>query len=213
SKPFRDSIDHYAQLMGQYMQDHIAQYQKDVMAGNKSGTGTYEKTVAAYQKKSDFFTQKIADMAKDPGAEKEDVDAETLRKKQGIHFRDASLLVVEFEFNMDYAKTAGTATGYAAGAPIWYSNPDPDPISIDFFDRSQTNVLLFEGEWNKKPDNYGGYRPAFYFTRTNTDKTTPKRIKCDQVQTIDIHLSGNPQAIRKFLAVLPRAEIASLIAR
>ena len=212
SKPYRDSADHYMQLMGQYMQDHMAQYQKDLMAGNKSGTGSYEKTVAAYQKKSDYFSQKAGDMAKDPGAEKDDGDAEVVRKKQNVHFRDAALLVVEFEFNMDFAKTAGSATGFAAGAPIWFSNTDADPIAIDFFARSHTNVLVLEGDWNTKA-NAGGYRPAFYSNRQSVDQTTPKRIKCDQVQTIDIHLSGNPQAIRRFLAVMPRGEIAALIAR
>jgi hypothetical protein len=213
SKPYRDSVDRYTQLMGQYMQDHITQYQKDLAAGNKAGTNAYEKAVTGYQKKSDYFTQKIADMSKDPGAEKDDADAETLRKKQTIHFRDATVLVVEFEFNNEYAKTAGSATGFAAGAPIWYSNTDPDPIAVNFFDRSRTNVLVLEGEWKMKADNYGGYRPAFYFDKTSVDKTTPKRIKCDQVQTIDIHLSGNQQAIRKFLAAFPRTELTALTTR
>ncbi len=213
TKPYRDSAEHYMTLMGQYMQDHMAQYQKDLLAGNKTGTNSYEKAVAVYQKKYDYFTQKAADQTNDPGAVKEDADAETLRKKQTVHFRDATLLVVEFEFNMDYAKTAGSTTGFAAGAPIWFSNPDPDPISIDFFARSRNNVLLLEGEWNMKPTNSGGYRPAFYSNKPSMDLTTPKRIKCDQVQTVDIHMSGNPQAIRKFLSVLPRAEIAALIAR
>ena len=211
-KPYRDSAEHYMNLMGQYMQDHIAQYQKDLTAGNKTGTNSYEKAVAAYQKKSDYFTQKAGDMANDPGAAKEDADAETFRKKQNVHFRDATVLDVQFEFNTDFAKTAGAATGFAPGAPIWFSNPDPDPIAIDFFARSRTNVLLLIGDWNSKPAN-GGYRSAFYSQKTSTDKTTPKQIKCDQVQTIDVHLSGNPQAIRKFLSVLPRGELNALIIR
>jgi len=209
SKPYRDSAEHYSELMGQYMQDHMAQYQKDLVAGNKTGAGAYEKAVAAYQKRSDYFSKKAADMASDPGAESSAADADALRKRQSIHFRDAALLVVEFEFNIDYAKTAGTATGYPAGAPTWFSNTDPDPISIDLFDRSRTNVLLLEGEWNK---SNGGYRPAFYSNKPSVDVTTPKRIKSDRVRTVDMHLSGNPQAIRKFLAALPRTEINALIA-
>lgn len=212
SKPYRDSAEHYMNLMGQYMQDHVAQYQKDLTAGNKAGTNSYEKAMAAYQKKSDYFSQKAGDLANDPGAVKEDADAETFRKKQNVHFRDATVLDVQFEFNMEFAGTAGSATGSAPGAPIWFSNTDPDPIAIDFFARSRTNVLVLEGDWNMKSAN-GGYRPAFYFNKMSTDKTTPKRIKCDQVQTVDIRLSGNPQAIRKFLAVMPRTGIAALIAR
>ena len=210
SKPYRDSAEHYMELMGQYMQDHMAQYQKDVMAHNKTGTDSYEKAVAAYQKKSDYFTQKAAGGTNDAAAAKEDADAETFRKKQNVHFRDATILDVQFEFNMDYAKTAGSATGFAAGAPIWFSNTDPDPIAVDFFERSRTNVLVLEGDWNMKSTT-GGYRPAFYSNKPSVDLTTAKRIKCDQVQTVDIHLSGNPQAIRKFLALLPRSEIAALI--
>jgi hypothetical protein len=211
--PYRDSVDHYTQLMGQYMQDHMAQYQKDLVAGNKAGISSYEKAVAAYQKRSDYFSQKIGDMSRDAGAEKDDADAETLRKKQTIHFRDATVLIVEVEFNNEYAKTAGSATGFAAGAPIWFSNPEPDPIAVDFFNRSRTSVLLLEGDWNTKSDQYGGYRPAFYSNKASIDKTTPKRIKSDQVQAIDIHLSGNQQAMRKFLAALPRGELAALITR
>lgn len=58
SKPYRDSAGYYGQLMSQYMQDHVAQYQKDLMAGNKPGISAYEKAVAVFRKRSDYYTQK-----------------------------------------------------------------------------------------------------------------------------------------------------------
>ena len=223
AKPYRDSAEHYSLLMGQYAQDHMAQYQKDLVGGNKTGISSYEKAVAAYQKKSDYFSQKAAAIQNNDAAETSGADADALRKRQTLHFRDASLLIVEFGFNMDYAKTAGTpssAPGATAAAPasthdspIFFTNPDPDAGSIDAFARSHTSVLLLQGEWPAKPDRYGGYRPVFETIKTSTDVTTPKRIRSDQVQTIDCHISGNPQAIRQFLAALPQQEMKAMIAK
>lgn len=222
AKPYRDSADHYSQLMGQYLQDHMAQYQKDLVAGNKSGISSYEKGLAGYQKKIDYFTKKASDIQNDPGAEASAADADALMRRQTIRFRDASLLIVEFGFNMDYAKTAGelmatdgmrppTAAGSAAA--LWFRNSEPEMGSIDLFSRSPTNVLLLEGDWNRKADRYDGYRPNFESDKASIDVTTEKKIKCDRVQTIDCHLSGNPEAIRQFLADVPGREITALVTR
>jgi hypothetical protein len=202
---YMDSANHYGELQGKYMTDHMAKYQQDLLAGNKAGISAYEKGLAPFQQKIDLYTKKAAGLQKDPGAEKADADAEAERKQQTIRFRDASVVIVEFGFNMDYAKSAGSILPGPVTGPVWFTNSDPDPIAIDAIVRSRSSVLLLEGPWNRKPDNYGGYRPLFGRDKTSVDQSTPKRIKCDQVQTIDLHLSGNARGIRQLLALLPAA--------
>ena len=202
---YMDSANHYGELQGKYMTDHMAKYQQDLLAGNKAGIGAYEKGLAPFQQKIDFFTKKAAALQNDPGAEKADADAETERKLQTVRFRDASVVIVEFGFNMDYAKSAGSLLPGTAAGSLWFTNSDPDPIGIDAIVRSRNSVLLLEGPWNRKPDSYGGYRPLFEADKASVDQHTPKRIRCDRVQTIDCHLSGNVRAIRQLLALLPAA--------
>lgn len=134
-------------------------------------------------------------------AGKSDAGFEAERKRQRVHFRDASVLTVEIGFNMDFAKTPDeVAVPAVTSAPIWMSNPAPDPIAIDWINRSRNCVLLLHGNWKKSPLG-GGY------------KATGKKIKCDQIETITVHLSGNAAAIRRCLGDWPVAELDGMIVR
>lgn len=144
------------------------------------------------------FAQRRLDNAR---AGRSDAGFEAERKSQRVHFRDASVLVAEIGFNMDFAKTPGeVAVPAVSPGPIWMSNPAPDPIAADLINRSHNCVLLLQGDWKKSPLG-GGYRP------------TGKKIKCDQIETITVHLSGNATAIRRCLADWPAAELDGMIVR
>jgi hypothetical protein len=146
----------------------------------------------------------------------DDFDKE--RRSQTIHFREASLLIVEFDFNMDYVKIAGVSQAAApphslsGNSTIWFNNPDPEFTSIDLFERSHGNAILFAGVFNRAPDGQG-YRPAWKSDKASTDHATPKKVRSDLVQSVDCHLSGNTPAIRQFLAGLAPDGLAALISR
>ncbi|HTR31298.1 MAG TPA: hypothetical protein VMH27_18630 [Puia sp.] len=151
-------------------------------------------------------------------AVKADKEFEAERRRMTIHYREASLLIVEFDFNMDYVKIAGAPS--ASPAPpaisgtttVWFNNPNPEFNSIDLFDRCHTNAILFSGAFTKTPDGEG-YRPAWKSDKTATNLSTPKKFRSDQVQSIDCHLSGNAAAMRRLLADFAPRELNALIAQ
>lgn len=134
-----------------------------------------------------------------------------------IRYGEACRIFVEFEFNSDYAKLDGSpgtgATPTTAEAQtVWLTNSDPVFNAVDFYERAHTNAVVLIGNWKRTADG-SGYRPAWYGDRKSRDQVTEKRIKSDQLQSIDVHLSGNAAAIKKWLADLPPAELTSQIAR
>jgi len=62
------------------------------------------------------------------GAGKPDGGFEGERKRQRVHFRDASVLVVEVGINMNFAKIVdGVALPVLSAGPMWMNNGAPDP--------------------------------------------------------------------------------------
>jgi hypothetical protein len=95
-----------------------------------------------------------------------------------------------------------------------YTNPEPylnDPLAL--FPHSKNFVLALIGEWNTHPDANGIYYPSFRAEKRNLDKTTPKVIKCDQVQTMSIHIAGSKAGVSRVIADLPASQLNSLIAK
>jgi hypothetical protein len=153
-------------------------------------------------KKMNELVEKAAALQKDPQAEKADVNFEAERKSQRVRFRDASVLIVEIGLNVDFAKTPDeTPVPPAGNGPIWLSNTAPDPIAVDLINRSHTCALLLSGNW-KRSSQGGGYAV-----------TLNKKISCDQIQTITVHLSGNAPAIRRCLADWPGVELDQMMVR
>ena len=186
--------------------DNLSKVQGQVQAMMDSATYYGQK---GNSKKMNEFAGKAAALQNVKGTEQADANFEAERNRQRVHFRDASLLVVEVSLNMNFAKTVDGVNLPAPSAdPLWMSNPRPDPISIDLFARSQHCVLLLQGPWKRSPLG-GGYQAVF----VNDKSTTVKRIKCDEVQTVAVHLSGNQAAIRRCLADWPVAEINGMIVR
>jgi hypothetical protein len=155
------------------------------------------------------LAEKAAALQKDPQAEQADASFEKERKSQRVHYRDASVLIVEISFNINFAKIMnGVNVPLPGSDPIWMSNPTPDPISIDLFNRSRNCALLLKGPWKRAP-NGGGYEPMF----ADEKGGTARKIGCDQIQGLAVHFSGNINAIRRCLADVPGGEFEGLIAR
>lgn len=154
-------------------------------------------SLAAWGAWSQEFAQRRIDNMR---AGKSDNGFEAERNRQRIHYRDATLLVVEIGLNMNFAKTIeGAALPQVGAGPIGMTNAKPDPIAVDLMNRSHNCLLLLKGGWKQSPLG-GGYAAAF-----------AKEKKCDQIQTMSITCSGNAAAIRRCVAGLPAGELDGLV--
>lgn len=64
-----------------------------------------------------------------------------------------------------------------------------------------------------KPDASNNYQPATRGNARAMDKTSPKNIKCDQVQHINIYLSGNKKAMQYCLEYIDWKALNEIIAK
>jgi hypothetical protein len=218
-KACMDSANYYGDQKASYMTAHMQSYQQALMSNNKSGTAAYEKAVETYDKKTNYWINKATDLQKDATSEKTQGDADEERKTVGLRYRDATVITVEFRFNGENALTneakpnaAQPTTSAGSGYALlrWYTNPEPylnDPMAL--FPHSRNFVLALIGGWNPNPNANGIYYPSFRTDKKNIDKTTPKVIKCDQVQTISIHIAGNKHGIGRVIADLPALKLNS----
>jgi hypothetical protein len=68
---------------------------------------------------------------------------------------------------------------------------------------------LLIGNWRQ--DGSAGYRPTWYYDKRATDQVTEKRILSTELQSMDVRLSGNVAAMKKWLAGLPVDELTAQI--
>lgn len=166
-------------------------------------------------KRSNAFIERATALQKDAGTEQNENNFETEKKGRGLAWRDATVLLVEFDFNGDNARvedgraaagaaSAAAGTGSSAFTLLhWYTIPEPDPLAAtNYYSHSKNVALALTGAWNPQPNGEGFYTPRFA-----RDKMTIKNIKSDKVQTIALTLSGNRAAMRKFLSDLPDGEL------
>ena len=205
---YRDSASYYSDRKADYMTAHYAAYQQAVMAGNKAGIDAYEKAIAVYDKKIDAFLNKAGDSQKNTDAENSEKNFDAEQKNMSFTFRESVVLLVEFNFNPDQAgpnnstiKAAGTISQPGFRLLKWYFNQEPQMNdNVHAFDRSKNIVIGLTGGWNLVLDRNDAYVSSFKQDKTSTNKTDPKAIKCDQVQSASLYLSGNKAAMKKFLA-------------
>lgn len=218
TQAYMDSANYWGGLMAKYMTDHIAQYQKDLAAGNKTGVNVYEKGVDAYRNKQDYFINKATDLQKDPQGEKDNADREKEFNVQKLRFHEACVVVIEFDFNNRLVETAGgkrtASPGGSPPAAKWYAIPQPDLLdAVNYYTHSHNMALWMVGSWAPQPDTYGNYNAVWAADKSNWRTVTAKKIKSDKIQNLFIRISGNAAAMRRILADLPAEEFERLITR
>lgn len=147
-------------------------------------------------------------------ANKQGEEFDREQQRMTFRYREASTMIVEIEFNSDFARMVGKPAGSApataaSGQVIWENNPAPDPNATDFPGRVHANALLLIGNWRQ--DGSAGYRPTWYYDKRATDQVTEKRILSTELQSMDVRLSGNVAAMKKWLAGLPVDELTAQI--
>jgi len=71
-------------------------------------------------------------------------------------------------------------------------------FDLDQFKRCTDLAFVLFGSWNPKPNNYKRYYPLYMSDKKNIDLVTPKKITCDKVRTMVIHVEGAPKYIDQF---------------
>jgi hypothetical protein len=132
------------------------------------------------------------------------------RKARTLQFRDATLLLIEFDFNADRAdpveeaSPAGSYTIPGCALARQFYRADPDILeAINTYAHSRNTALVLIGGWNTRltANGYSGYYESpFYTDKKARDRTSPKKIPCDRVQGLHVWLSGNRSAMQKLLS-------------
>jgi hypothetical protein len=73
-------------------------------------------------------------------------------------------------------------------------------------------MLLF-GKWILKQDQYHSYHSAYFADKKNTDAGTVKKIPCDKVQTIVLHVEGSPKYINEFIQSFDTEKLNRLVVK
>jgi len=239
---YMDSMNYYSQKKADYMTAHVAEYNQALMSNNKPAINAYEKGMAASDKKIDEFTRKISALQNPQSAQTANENRDAEKTRQTIRFHDASVILVEFAFNSEYAKTTGsitpaaannsatnnstannsTANNSAAGSSVTNSATtsaktiwftNPSPDLLDMDLFRHSRFIALQLFGSWKRTSDGeGYIPTYNTDKTNIDQTTPKKIKSDQVRTIFCRLSGNAPAIRRWLNDINPSTPESLLA-
>lgn len=217
---YMDSANYYGQLKAKYMTDHMAQYQQALTSGNKTAIAAFEKEQNRYDKKANEFITRATNLQRDPAAEQNQDNFEQEATRQKLHFRDASLLVIEFAVNPDLLSVEGAPAG-ASAAPApgslyisHLSNPHPDLLdNVHLFTHSYNNSIALIGAWNFSRNHDNNYVPTYVTGKIGWDEVTPKTIHSEQIQAIGFNLSGNKAAIRRFLGDLRPGEFSQFLHR
>jgi len=156
------------------------------------------------QRRIDVMTAAMKGKIDEKSADKQGREFDKEQQRLTVQYREGSTMIVEVEFNSEFARIVGRPAGSApataaSGQVIWENNADPDPNTVDFPARVHANAILLIGNWKRQADG-GGYRPTWYYDKRATDEVSEKRIRSTQLQSIDVRLSGNAAAMRKWLA-------------
>ncbi|HVV54252.1 MAG TPA: hypothetical protein VHC47_02940 [Mucilaginibacter sp.] len=231
-KAYMDSAQYYTQLRIAYMQNHNAQYTRDLQSGNKKATQAYEKKVAWYSGRTDEFIKKYQDLANGLSANSTN-SYQDLQKQQIINtdrFANASLILVHFAVNVSQAGTGATdgdqkcfipqrklsvPGAFYAGLlhnPNELDNHSYDVGEADFTYPNPSNIAtVLWGKWLPKRDSYNYMRSAFSAVPADNDLTSLKKLKCDTVQNMVMHLEGRPDYIQEVLKGVDIAALQKLV--
>jgi hypothetical protein len=125
------------------------------------------------------------------------------REKKTLQFREASILHIEFDFNEqrptiydnEFRPIHVTAPTPRQGAMAQaYLNPEATRLdNVHTYTHSKNIYWILLGGHYKATN--GQWFASFGKDKLNTDKTSFKKIKSDQIQSIGIICSGNKKAI------------------
>ena len=136
-------------------------------------------------------------------------------------FRNGSLIRVSFNVN-DYIAIANddnkkivnqlSLPSVTLGLMLHNTSPDEHEEFGQYLRSTDLAMLLF-GKWSLKLDQYHSYHAAYFADRSNTDAATVKKIPCDKIQTMILHVEGSPKYINQFIQSLDVEKMNRLVVK
>ena len=218
---YLDSANYYGNQKTKYMTDHFADYQKALLANDTKGQKKYEADVKKIDDKINDCINKTNDKTAQgfSSSKTQFDDLETYKHKNTIAFRNGSIIRISFRIN-DYIaiaddeekKIAATLSVPAASFSALIHNNKPDEHEVfGQYLRSPDVALLLFGKWILKQDEYHSYHSLYFADKKNTDAVTVKKIPCDKVQTIVMHIEGSTNYIKQFLTTADLQKINNMV--
>lgn len=84
-------------------------------------------------------------------------------------------------------------------------------FDLDQFKRCTDLAFVLFGSWNPKPNSYKRYYPLYASDKKNIDLVTPKKITCDKIRSMVIHVEGAPKYIDQFFNSVDVEGLTSII--
>jgi hypothetical protein len=209
-KKYLDSANYYGNQKAKYMTDHAEDYQKALLSNDTKAQKKYEDEMKRYDDKINAYINKTngESKKKSSASESQFNDLETYKHKNNITFRNASIIRVSLNIN-DYIAPADDnddkkiikqlpIPATTLGLIIHNNSPDEHEIFGQYLRSPDVAMLLF-GKWILKQDQYHSYHSAYFADKKNTDAATVKKIPCDKVQIIVLHVEGSPKYINEFV--------------
>ena len=203
----------------------MSEYQAALQANDTKAIKKHEDVLKQFQAKSKYFTDK-ANETRDKtyasaGNQYEKDKSEW--KAMNIHFREATLLYVKFEFNLPVAEAYGTALDPENADDINNNAKAivvPNAIIANVYRNKKAEgrieaqpnfAMILFGGWQTKISQGYTHEANFSLSRANMDEVTDKRIPCDKIQTISLRLEGSNARMTEFLHSLDTGRINSMI--
>jgi hypothetical protein len=221
-----DSAQIYGNEMSAYMTKHISEYQAAISANDKKGIEKYEKGLKIIQDKINLSIAKA-------NGEREGVnsnanakygDLQTYKHINTVAFRNASIIRVKFNFNYYRLQTSASESAkivkelHKPGTVMSFlmQNDHTDENEIyanDQFIRSPLLAIILLGSWQTKMDEYKQFHAGFEADKKSVDVETVKRIPCDKIQNLSIHIEGSEKYINRFLLALDIGKLNSILTK
>jgi hypothetical protein len=232
-KVYFDSANYFTQLRTKYLEDHNEQYQKDLKAGNKNGINEYERNQKTFLDKSDYYIKKYQDLQNEIYADS-NKSIDQLQQDEAnstATFAGSAIVLLHFAIN-PYLVTMGLEDANqrslipqyplkvsgASFAGLLVNKAVTDKQSYDLnyrgeiFNSPASVATIMFGNYQPK-DSYNNYRPVFEKTYNSKSEVigTEKKIKCDTVQNIAVHIEGRPDKVRSVLTTINWNELNELL--
>ncbi len=221
SKMINDSIDYYSNRKAKYMEANFPDYQKALVANDQKGIKKYESGLKKYDDDIDALTKRIGAKASPNHAslEHQGDDLQTYRHNNFMLFRNSCMLRVSFKVNdhtspsYDEAHAKDLVVPGATISKMMHNTKTEDNEVFGSYTRAPDFAIAFFGKWVTKLNEYNSYNAVYRSDPKNTDAVTIKKIPCDKVQTVQVHVEGSPKYITQFLKLLDTQKINSLIVK
>lgn len=223
---YNDSAQFYGNEMSAYMTRHMSEYQAAVTANDKKAIDKYEKGLKIIQDKMNLSIAKANGRSEEinSGGNTNYENLQTYKNSKMIAFRNASMIRVKFNFNYYRFQTSSAESikvikelhipGTVMSFLMKNDHPDENEIfALDQYTRSPLFAIIFLGSWQTKMDEYNQFHAGFEADKKSMDVEIVKRIPCDKIQNIGIHVEGSEKFIGKFLSNLEINKLNSILTK